>query len=429
MIVVLDPEQMPRIPFWEQVLNDLTSRGSLAGGIALLYAIITVGWWLVHVGLVRFRSEAIPIRVLIAGTRGKSSVVRLLHAAFTQAGLLVQAKTTGTAARVIESDGAEHTTRRLGQVSILEMLPAVHHAGRRHVDVFVGESMAVNPKLIRQTSKDIVRPTVVAITNSDLDHLEEEGSDRLSIMGSLSQAVTGEQIVVTTERDPLCVWKLQQRVETHEGTLLAVDRRLAMDGEGRPLVHDAYPENVALSLGVTRACDIPDAVALEGMRHASHEPEAEECFQGSMGGLDMTFWNFGSINDANNVLPAVVRAAGEHRPGTPRLALLSGRYDRPLRALVFAGLVPPSLFDGVVITSGPEVMVRQELLRSGWTSQQVLSLGLSAYSQRMAAARIVQLVREIENSARGFELIALENIHVPFTSTLRRRLMSSSERT
>lgn len=84
--------------FWETLVADLTSRGGLAGALATFYSLAIVGWWIGHVRLIRRRAERMPIRILVTGTRGKSSVVRLLHAALRHAGYRVSGKTTGTAA-------------------------------------------------------------------------------------------------------------------------------------------------------------------------------------------------------------------------------------------------------------------------------------------------------------------------------------------
>lgn len=420
----LDPDFLPRTTFWEGVVNDLTSRGAMAGTLAAVYSFATLGWWIGHVWLIRRGARRIPIRILVTGTRGKSSVVRLLHAALSNAGLQVEAKTTGTAARDIEPDGREHSTRRLGQVSILETVATMSHARKRRVDAVVAECMAVNPVLIRQLSADIVLPTIVDVTNCDLDHLEDEGSDRLTIMRSLAEAVTSDQLVVTAERDPLCVWELQTKTHAMGGELVAVDRRTSMDVHDEALVPDAYSENVAVVLATTRACGIVDHVAITGMRHATHEPEEEEIIDGYLAGMTVRYCNLGSINDANNVLPAVHRLLGSKVRGVPRVAVLSGRSDRPLRAMLFAGLLSPQDFDAAVVTGGPEKMVVEGLVDSGWPIDRVLPLGTLAYSRRLASRAIVRLVHRLDLNAAHFELVALENIHVPFASSLHRHFVT-----
>ncbi|MBP6959699.1 MAG: poly-gamma-glutamate synthase PgsB, partial [Spirochaetia bacterium] len=60
------------------------------------------------------RLKAVPIRILVNGTRGKSTVTRLIAAGLAAAGLRVYAKTTGSAARIILPDLSEREIRKHG---------------------------------------------------------------------------------------------------------------------------------------------------------------------------------------------------------------------------------------------------------------------------------------------------------------------------
>ena len=75
----------------------------LLGGIALLL----VGAGAAEVVTHRRNLRKIPIRVHVNGTRGKSSVTRLIAAALREGGTVTCAKTTGTLARFIQPDGRE----------------------------------------------------------------------------------------------------------------------------------------------------------------------------------------------------------------------------------------------------------------------------------------------------------------------------------
>lgn len=96
-------------------------------------------WWTFHEGMIRRRSIRIPVRILVTGTREKSSVVRLLQAALSNSGLRVEAKSTGTAVWDIGHDGCEDPTRQLGQFSTVETVATLAHANRRGVDAVVAE--------------------------------------------------------------------------------------------------------------------------------------------------------------------------------------------------------------------------------------------------------------------------------------------------
>ena len=63
---------------------------------------------------------AVSLRIHVNGTRGKSSVTRLIAAGLREAGIRTFAKTTGTAPRVIDSEGKDRIIHRLRLPSIGE---------------------------------------------------------------------------------------------------------------------------------------------------------------------------------------------------------------------------------------------------------------------------------------------------------------------
>ena len=71
----------------------------------LLITLIIFGWFenTMHIRAL----ESIPLRIHIYGSRGKSSVTRLVAAGLRSGGLKVLAKTTGSAPRIIDENGKD----------------------------------------------------------------------------------------------------------------------------------------------------------------------------------------------------------------------------------------------------------------------------------------------------------------------------------
>ena len=69
----------------------------------------------------------IPIRIHVNGSRGKSSVVRLIAAGLRAGGHTTIAKTTGTSARIINSDGTDTKIHRLRTASIGEQVKLIRN--------------------------------------------------------------------------------------------------------------------------------------------------------------------------------------------------------------------------------------------------------------------------------------------------------------
>jgi len=79
-------------------------------------------WWY------RRQLARIPVRVHVNGTRGKSSVTRLIAAGLRAGGIRTCAKTTGTLARMILSDGRELPIFRPDRANVIEQKRIVANA-------------------------------------------------------------------------------------------------------------------------------------------------------------------------------------------------------------------------------------------------------------------------------------------------------------
>jgi poly-gamma-glutamate synthase PgsB/CapB len=76
----------------------------------------------------RRRLRKIPIRVHVNGTRGKSSVARLIAAGLRAGGRRTCCKTTGTLPRMILPDGTEYPVFRPARANVIEQIRIVEAA-------------------------------------------------------------------------------------------------------------------------------------------------------------------------------------------------------------------------------------------------------------------------------------------------------------
>src|SRR5438552_5179903 len=91
--------------------------------------------------------ERIPVRVHVNGTRGKSSVTRLISAGLRAGGIRTLGKTTGTEARLLLPDGSEQPVFRVGPPNVIEQTRVVARAAAAGAQALVVECMAVQPEL------------------------------------------------------------------------------------------------------------------------------------------------------------------------------------------------------------------------------------------------------------------------------------------
>jgi len=396
----------------EDVIGDLASRQALSGAVSVLYIALFVGGWWWWVRRIHIRRRGVETAVLVTGSRGKSSTVRALHAALSAGGKATYAKTTGTAAAEIDVNGRETPTRRVGQVTILEVLRVMNKAFRNgdKPQALVFECMAVRPNLIAILAKHMLRPNITIITNAQVDHLEDEGSSLEEIARAMSEAITANSFVVTGERATAPLSAIRTVAESRGAILVeATPEDLPADSSTRlPYVH---PQNITFVLHTTRSLAIDDEVAIDGMARASKEPGEFEIWRRSVGEIDVTYADFGAINDPHSMLSALRGFDWPLVRSAPRIALLTGRWDRPYRDLSFVGCVEQETFDGVIVAGGPVRMVCDELVRSGWPIERVVASRAFDLWEPWRNRRLQDLIRRIDASTSTALLVALQNEH------------------
>lgn len=141
----------------------------------------------------------ISIRILVNGTRGKTSVTRMLSAALRSAGVRTYAKTTGSVARWILPDGSEVDCRGKRLPSVKEHIPFVRAAARKGAEAIVVECMALLPENQWLIGNQLVRQHITVITNAGIDHIEEIGRDADETIQTLAQSIHPDGIVITGE--------------------------------------------------------------------------------------------------------------------------------------------------------------------------------------------------------------------------------------
>ena len=126
------------------------------------------------------------IRIAVTGSRGKSSVVRLLHSAFAACGLKCRSRITGVIPRELYA-GDEYPILRATGANVAELkwwlcqLPT-------DTEVIISENSAISPEL-QSVCPDIMAPTITVITNTNPDHTAQWGNDEESVLSSLSGAL------------------------------------------------------------------------------------------------------------------------------------------------------------------------------------------------------------------------------------------------
>jgi poly-gamma-glutamate synthase PgsB/CapB len=224
----------------------------------LLIVILLFGAMMLYGIIERFchirRLRKISVRILVNGTRGKTTVTRLIASICREQGLLTYAKTTGSQAKIILPDGQETEYRKPNRpVNILEQIPFVKLAAKNKTEAIVVECMAVSVGNQRLMARHLIKPTIVVMTNAWVDHIDQIGTTEEETVDTLAQSIPKQAILVSDDKrfdeytahrtvptsEPLPEKYLQQfsftmfeaniRLALEAARLLGVDRELALE--------------------------------------------------------------------------------------------------------------------------------------------------------------------------------------------------------
>ncbi|OQB99066.1 MAG: Capsule biosynthesis protein CapB [Spirochaetes bacterium ADurb.Bin110] len=224
------------------------------------------------------RLKAMPIRILVNGTRGKSTVTRLIAAGLAAGGLRVYAKTTGSAARIILPDLSEREIRKHGSAkrrpSIMEHKWFVRAAYKAGAQAIVAECMAIRPETIGVLETRLAHSTIGVMTNVRLDHLDTMGTELESVAEALGESIPekGKAFVGSEgmDEDIKTVFSRMAAQRSAELAFVPIDEET--QALRRAFAYPMHAQNLALALAVCSACGVSREIALRGMQSAKPDP-------------------------------------------------------------------------------------------------------------------------------------------------------------
>jgi poly-gamma-glutamate synthase PgsB/CapB len=275
----------------------------------------------------------IPIRIHVNGTRGKSSVTRLIAAGLREGGIRTCAKTTGTLARMIMPDGSEYPVFRPSSPNVIEQLRIVRTALAFEPHALVLECMAVQPFLQALSEYQLVRATHAVITNARADHLDIMGPSEDDVALALAATAPVGGMLFTAERKH--VEPFRRAAKDRESKLVAitqaeVDAIADADLAGFPYIEHA--ENLALALCVCAEFGVTRETALRGMWKARPDPGVMTTHSLEFFGRRMVFVNGFAANDPESTERTWNMALARFPHMKKKIAIFNCRADRPDRS-------------------------------------------------------------------------------------------------
>lgn len=264
----------------------------------LLTSLIIFITFLLYEGIIlnRYR-EAIPVRICVTGTRGKSSTVRMLASVLREQSIKTLAKTTGSEAQYIFPDGSVSPIRRRRIPSIIEQKYLLKKAVQTNAGCIVAEIMSIHPENHYVEAQQILKPHIVIITNIRLDHIEAMGATENEIASVLSLTIPEKAAVFIPEK------------ELRQPFLAAAHKKKALvihvqKGVSAPLMDYApdifkigFPDTIDLIYAVSQYLNIPVTVISAGIKSAHLDIGAFKIWKHQTNGKTVYFVNAFAAND------------------------------------------------------------------------------------------------------------------------------------
>jgi poly-gamma-glutamate synthase PgsB/CapB len=346
--------------------------------------------------------HSIPVRVLVNGIRGKSSITRLCAGALRGGRLRVVAKTTGTAPRFIWPDGTEMPVyRKFDTANIVEQIGIVRQAAAEHPDVLVIECMAVQPSLQEINQTKLIRSTIGVLCNVRDDHLDEMGPTLDDVARSLSRSMPAHGVCVTAESERFHV--LADEAKERDCRLVYADPESVSDAEMAGFDFVTFKENVAIALAVADELGVDRDAALRGMWEAAPDPGVVSVERYRVAGKSLRLANLFAANDPSSTVMGFERLVAAREIEPPIFTLINCRPDRIERNRQMGTIVNLLGTDKLFVVGQPSRSATAGL-PSGFAGP-VLDLGGDDRHPREILAAIVDQV-DAEAS-----LVAIGNIH------------------
>lgn len=282
-------------------------------------------------------SDRVPLRILVNGTRGKSTVTRMLIAALNGCGIRTSGKTTGSAARFIFPDLSEEPVpRKRGIMMVAEHIMLFRKAVEHDSQAIVCECMAIREENQQVVGSKLVRPSITVITNARPDHIDLMGNTAEETAEVLCKSIGPSKDVFTSDHIVKSALK-DSGVNIHYAAALD-------DGVANVLnkfSFNVHEENLALVLAVCRHLELDENQVLSSVTAAVPDPGMADTLEVK----GHTITNGFAAND-----PESARQLFDGKDMDDVTVVYNNRADREFRLPMFRDLLASLQVSDIVVT-------------------------------------------------------------------------------
>lgn len=360
--------------------------------------------------------NSIPVRIHINGTRGKSSVTRLVGAGLRAGGFKTVTKVTGTFPRLIMSDGTEAAIHRKEKANILEQLNVIKYAAKQKTDVLILECMALRPNYQFICEHQMVKATHGVITNIRLDHLDVMGPTLDEVAEALCGTIPKKTKLFTSE--DRCFNYMRNIAQKRKSEIYQSLGEKVTEEEMKGFRYIEHKANVDLALEICESLGVDRNVALSEMK--TTVPDEGVLTKSVIKSNDkvVNFYNGFAANDPESTLMIWNAIEASHSDGEERIILLNTRKDRQDRARQLVEAIASNItFEKIALIGESCELVEEMALKSDIPLNKIVNIGLKSsedqFNQLIEATNKESIILGVGNMGVGGADLAkyFENKH------------------
>lgn len=338
--------------------------------VPLFLVLFLIFLWGIEYKVHKKMLESVPLRIHVNGTRGKSSVTRLITWGLMASGKKVVGKTTGSAPVVIVN-GVEYPIKRVGKANIIEQLSVVKRAAYENADILVVECMAIDPELQYLSERKIIKSHIGVITNVRDDHIDNMGPTLERIADALSGTIPVNGILFTAERRYL--ERLKRNADLVGCKVVFVDESSVTDNDMANFSYVEHKENVALALAVCEYCGVKRDEALKMMWKVIPDVGVLRIIRIDFADHKIYFVNLFAANDPTSTEKIYNMLKLNEKRDYPVIIVCNSRKDRLDRLEQYKETLGKRLKADYYILTGAYVQViADELIKKGIETHRVI---------------------------------------------------------
>ncbi|TGM99259.1 poly-gamma-glutamate synthase PgsB [Leptospira yasudae] len=282
--------------------------------------------------------KRIPIRIHINGTRGKSSVTRLVHSILVEAGWNVYAKTTGSAASLLFPNRSERRIFR-NKISIAEQKSFLRFAARKNANAVVMECMAVQPRYQKESEEILISATHAVITNVRNDHGEWIDTEETALH-SFAHTIPKDGVLIVgknLEQNEI----LRRSAEQNRTSILNADSSFSserIDAALRAMLYPEHRENVEIAIRLCETLGVTEETIVKGIASCAPDPGALRVQTIQTEEQRKTFVFAFAANDTIS-WEQILKAQLANSVGGSVVVVFNSKRERPLRTVEFANFL------------------------------------------------------------------------------------------